>query len=80
MKKTTRKKNITAIKKKYFLKNPELTNEQIQKLINITNEYLSSNNLKYEPKIKGKILQSMLSLVFLNQRRIAKEVKEKESH
>lgn len=78
MKKGTRKKNISAIKKKYFFKNPELTNDQIQKLLIVTNEYLSSINLQYDPKIKGNIMQSLISLLFLSSKTTTKEVKNKE--
>ena len=78
MKKGMKKINISAIKKKYFFNNPEITNDQIQKLLNTSHEFLSSITLNYDQKIKGNILQSIVSLVFLNHIPIIKEEKEKE--
>lgn len=61
------KKNISNIKKKYFLKNPEITIEQIQKLLENTKDYLIAVNLNYETKVKQSILQSTISLITLHQ-------------
>jgi len=66
MKKEPRKKNINLFRKKYFIKNSEITNEQIQKLLTTTKEYLVSINLKYETKIKENILQSTLAMLLIN--------------
>ena len=59
--------NISAIRKQYFIKNPEITTEQIQKMLSSTKDYVSSLNLKYDTKIIHSILQSTISLIIANQ-------------
>lgn len=60
------KKNISFIKKKYFYKNTELSNEQIQKGLNLTKDYLGTINLNYDSKFKNTFIQSTISLILLN--------------
>ncbi len=74
-KKIDKKKKIHNIKKKYFYKNPNLSTEQIQNLLTLTKDYVSSVNLKYDSKFKHSILQSTISLVIHNN-----EVQEKEQN
>ncbi len=66
MTKKESKKNIFLVKKKYFYKNTYLTNEQIQKSLNLTKDYLGTINLNYDFKIKCTIIQSTISLILLN--------------
>lgn len=57
------KKKLLTIKKKYFITHSEITTEQIQNLLTITKEYLTSVQLNYDSKFKHRILQSAISLV-----------------
>lgn len=65
-KESSRNRNISFIKRKYFYKNSTLTNEQIGKILNVTNDYLKSINLSYGPKNRISILQSTISLIVHN--------------
>ena len=71
-----KRKKISQIKKKYFITHPEITTEQIQILLTITNEYLTSINLNFDSKFKHRILQSTISLVIHSNESPVEEHKE----
>lgn len=65
--KKKKSQSLANIKKKYFIQYPEIKTEEIQTLMDKTNDYLGSINLNYDKKIKESVLQSIISLILLNQ-------------
>lgn len=61
--KKEKKRNLTAIKNIYFIKKPDISTEQVQKLLTLSAEYKNSINLKCDAKIKINILQSSIALI-----------------
>ena len=51
------------MKKKYFFKNSEVSQDQIPQLLKLTKEYIASVKLNYDSKFNLKILQSTIALV-----------------